>query len=94
MGEFIQDIIDGLAPDLLGAFVDGIKVVVDTLLDFLYSFIFVDCKSACLSCGSKIFNFFTYNFLSQPFTLQSLIYIAGFVFVVYCINKGIHIIRG
>ncbi len=82
MSEILQDVIDFIG-SALGA-----------VLDFLYNLIFIDGKNTILSIGTKMFKYFSENFLSQPFTLQSLYYIAGLCFFIFVVKQAIHIIRG
>ena len=94
----MQDLIDflkqGFAPDLLGAVTSGLRAIVAALLDFLYDLIFIELKSASISVGNKILNFFGDTFYSQPFSLLSLAYAFGFIFCIFIVNKAIAIIRG
>lgn len=94
MSDFIEYITGGFASDLLQAVIFGVSSVISALLDFMYQLIFIDLKTSCITFGNNILNFFCDNFFTQPFTLSSLAYAFGFVFIIFIVNKAVSIIRG
>lgn len=84
----------GLGGSLVDTFLSGVRTVFDKLLSFFYSLIFEDLKGVALNSGRSIFNFLFNMFGSQKFTLESLYYVFGIIFIIFVLKQTIHIIRG
>ncbi len=70
------------------------RSIFDTLLTFLYNLIFVDLKETAVNTGKSIFHFLFSMFDLNSFSLESMHYIFGFIFIVFVVKITISIIRG
>lgn len=86
--------------DLLDRYfsIDGIyQLITDiifTVLDFAYELLFIDLFGTCRIYGSKLLNFLYGSFCKSPFTMDSLVFVVGFIFIIFAIKMTLKIVRG
>ena len=86
--------------DLLDRYlsIDGIfQLFADLIfivLDWLYELIFIDMFGYFKLYGAKILNFLYGTFCKSPFSMESIVFIVGFIFVMFAIKMTLKIVRG
>lgn len=93
--EVVSDLADFLERYLS---IDGIfQLFADFIflvLDWLYELIFIDLFGYFKIYGSKLLGFLFGTFCRSPFTLDCLVFIVGFIFVIFAVKITLKIVRG
>lgn len=93
--ELVSDLTDFLERYLS---IDGIfQLFADFIflvLDWLYELLFIDLFGYFKIYGSKLLGFLYGTFCRSPFSLDSLVFIVGFIFVIFAVKMTLKIVRG